>query len=70
MGRTGGSGASASFSACASGTPRAALAAIASATAFARCVAWIMIQSLATRSRMLASGAGAAGTICAGDTTT
>ena len=61
IGRTGGRGALASLTACASETPRAALAAIVPAAALAFCAAWLLIHSLATRSRMLASGAGAAG---------
>ncbi len=44
------------------------LAAIACAAALARALAWTRIQSLATRSRMLAKGAGAAGMTVAGAT--
>ena len=69
-GRTGGSGTPASATAWASGTPRAAFAAIALATARARSDACWLIQSSATRARMLASGAGAAATIRAGATRT
>src|SRR5204862_3593057 len=67
-GRGAGNGAPDSLIAWARGTPRAALAPIAIAAALARSKALALIQSLATCWRMLTSGAGAAGTTCAGDT--
>jgi len=66
--RDGGIGAPTSLIASARETLPFALAVIWPAAASARFVASVLIQSVATCARIVASGAGAAGTTCPGET--
>ena len=56
------------LTASATDMPRLILASACAAAARARSAAWLSIQSFATVSRTLVSGAGAAGTVWSGDT--